>query len=351
MNHLHNQTNTELARQYLAPRLAAREHGRRLGGPDGEMVSFMLDFGIQPGREVRELRQAARAGCDPYLVPFERRAYSTWASRTHDLVLSALAECRLAPKDVRVRIAESHSADRWQLCVRPSWIASVHAKGIAVVEGMLTLSAKPYPHPLSSGAQAYYASWARAHRAGFSLVDGALYRTGPNEPWQHTHIELTALDRILEQDQPYVVPPTRKPRVTTVAKFLVRAGLSDEEFRRVRAAARVHDMSVSEWARDVLLRACGRRGAPVRQRVGQIWVSGGTLVLANQQDFEEGFLVVADTGRRRARRFEFVRPATSPRSLAARGLSAQVEDGMHPVYRVGSRLVVGKARKPRPTSR
>lgn len=244
----------EEARQYLAPRLAARAQGHRLGRPGSELEFFALDFGGDDhGREVRRLRQQARSSTDEYNVPFKERVIGRWGPRTYDALLSALTECRFA-RNLDVGVGDSAGVAGWKLWVPLSWIATVHGRGVAVVEGSLTLSVRRYAHPLPAGAEAYYAVWASAASTGLAVRSGALYRYSRDDAWQHTALELSATDRLLG-NEPYVVPPVRARQPIRPSKAIVRAGLSQDELQRVRAAARKNKMTLSEWAKAVLVRA------------------------------------------------------------------------------------------------
>jgi hypothetical protein len=245
----------EQARQYLAPRLAARAQGHRLGRPESELELFSLDFGGNDhGREVRRLRQQARSCSDEYSVPFQQRVFGHWGHRTYDALLSALTECTFARENLRVHVGESAGAAGWDLWVPPSWIATVHARGMAVVEGSLTLSVRRYTHPLPGSAEAYYAEWASGGPKGLVIRSGALYRYSRDEAWRHAKLELSAIDRLLG-NEPVVVPPKRTRQPIRFSDAIVRTGLSQEELQRVRAAARRSKMTLSQWSKAVLVRA------------------------------------------------------------------------------------------------
>ena len=245
----------EQASQYLAPRRAARAQGHRLGRPESELELFALDFGgADHGRVVRRLRQLERSGADEYDTPFQQRVITRWASRTHDAILSSLTECTFARKDIRVQVGESAGAAGWDLWLPPSWIATVHARGVAVVEGSLTLSVRQYAHALPTGAEAYYAEWASAAWNGLTVCSGAVYRHSRDERWKHAKLELSAIDRLLG-NEPFVVPPRRTRQPRRMLRAIVRTGLTQEELQQVEAAARNSKMTLSQWANAALVRA------------------------------------------------------------------------------------------------
>ena len=118
-----------------------------------------------------------------------RRCGGRWAGGGHSLCLLVGAP------SARGETTRAWSANgKWRgndsahyLAVAPDWATAVGGRGLAVVSGMLTLSAEPTASlPLRQGEEALEATWVRQGR-GIGLVAerGLLYRPTPDGAWSH----------------------------------------------------------------------------------------------------------------------------------------------------------------------
>jgi hypothetical protein len=329
---MQHQTPQKKANEYLAVRLEARRHGRRLGTPEGELETFLQDPGTAPvARMVRAERERARRSHDPYALSFEERASTVWTLRTRDLVLSALSRCRLSNRAVQVEVTDKPGVQGWLIRVHPSWIASVHARGVAVVNGLMTLTTRHYPHTPPDGAKVHYASWLQPRHGGFEVIEGALYRASRTADWEHVAVEHAALDRILE-NAPTFVMPRRKVRSLPPARFLVRAALTAAEHGLLEIAANTAGESVSAWVRRMLLRAVQVQMS--RRTIGVLHLPAGRVVVAPESALDEGLALAAAEGAK----------SIGPARRLVGGVSFAVDEGFHAVLQTGDRVFIGRTR-------
>jgi len=154
-------------------------------GPAGEPVTRRWP-------QVRRDRIAA-----PLRAAYQRCGYRA-AAHGHDLVIRVGAYSapgassdvgHVRPQSVGLpncyagySVAQSEHV----LTVRDDYRECVVARGVDVVDGMLTLDARPAPHPLRPGESLLAATWVRQGRGTALAVErGYLYQSAPGAGWTH----------------------------------------------------------------------------------------------------------------------------------------------------------------------
>lgn len=135
---------------------------------DARQVAEQARLGPRPGRytEQADARRLARVSAvlSDLLDQHYRCAASSWAGGdTYNTITFGAPAARATADRVWSRNGKWSGHDcRRSVTVPTDWITAVHARGLAVCDGLVTLDARPLPAP--TGTELYAAVWVRQGR-------------------------------------------------------------------------------------------------------------------------------------------------------------------------------------------